>query len=126
MSSSKTITLREALKDFLREEGLSLRDILEVMDEDPRGLIESLLKRVDIDIEQAVELERNFTSRQLNLIILALHIFYIANVSGYYKGYLIVPLREEVVNKEGKITKEGLKKIIKSLGLKPRWSTLPI
>ena len=126
MNSSKTITLREALKDFLREEGLSLRDILEVMDEDPRGLIESLLKRVDIDIEQAVELERNFTSRQLNLIILALHIFYIANVSGYYKGYLIVPLREEVVNKEGKITKEGLKKIIKSLGLKPRWSTLPI
>ncbi len=126
MNSSKTITLREALKDFLREEGLSLRDILEVMDEDPRGLIESLLKRVDIDIDQAVELERNFTSRQLNLIILALHIFYIANVSGYYKGYLIVPLREEVVNKEGKITKEGLKKIIKSLGLKPRWSTLPI
>ena len=126
MNSPKTITLREALKDFLREEGLSLRDILEVMDEDPRGLIESLLKRVDIDIEQAVELERNFTSRQLNLIILALHIFYIANISGYYKGYLIVPLREEVVNKEGKITKEGLKKIIKSLGLKPRWSTLPI
>jgi len=126
MNSPKTITLREALKDFLREEGLSLRDILEVMDEDPRGLIESLLKRVDIDIDQAVELERNFTSRQLNLIILALHIFYIANISGYYKGYLIVPLREEVVNKEGKITKEGLKKIIKSLGLKPRWSTLPI
>ena len=126
MNSPKTITLREALKDFLREEGLSLRDILEVMDEDPRGLIESLLKRVDIDIDQAVELERNFTSRQLNLIILALHIFYIANISGYYKGYLIVPLREEIVNKEGKITKEGLKKIIKSLGLKPRWSTLPI
>ncbi|RLE61789.1 MAG: hypothetical protein DRJ49_07005 [Thermoprotei archaeon] len=126
MSSRRIITLKEALKDFLREEGVALEDVLEAMDEDPRGLLESLLRRVDIDFEEAMELERNFTSRQLNLLILAIHIFYIANVSGYYKGYLVVPLREEVVNEKGKVTREGLARIIKSLGLKPRWSTLPV
>jgi len=118
-SMRRVITLREALRDFLKDAGLSLSDLLSAMDEDPEGILESLLKRVDLSEEEARRLERLFSPRQLNLLILVLHIFYYANPSGYYKGYLIYPPREAVVGPLGKITKEGLQLIIKSLGLVP-------
>lgn len=111
--------MKDALRDFLRDAGLSLSDLLSAMDEDPQGIIESLLRRVDISEEEATELERRFTPRQLNLIILVLHIFYYANPSGYYKGHLIYPPRDLVVGTTGKITREGLSLVIKSLGLTP-------
>ncbi|MEM2409333.1 MAG: hypothetical protein QXF87_02350, partial [Thermofilaceae archaeon] len=85
----RVITLKDALRDFLRDSGLSLSDLLSVMDEDPRGIVESLLRRVDISEEEAVQLEQRYSPRQLNLLILVLHIFYYSNPSGYYKGYLI-------------------------------------
>ncbi len=116
------IRLKDALLDFLREQGLELEDVLDAMDEEKEGLIESLLKRVDLSYEEAYRLLSNYTSRQINLLIFAIHVFYVAVMGGVYKGKVVVPLREEVVNEKGKITREGLLKIIKSLGLKPRWT----
>ncbi|MEM1521627.1 MAG: hypothetical protein QW407_01630 [Thermofilaceae archaeon] len=115
----RVITLKDALRDFLRDSGLSLSDLLSVMDEDPRGIVESLLRRVDISEEEAVQLEQRYSPRQLNLLILVLHIFYYSNPSGYYKGYLIYPPRDLVVGATGKITREGLHLILRSLGLTP-------
>lgn len=112
--------MREALRDFLKDSGLSLSDLLSAMDEDPRGIVDSLLKRVDISEEEAKKLEGRFSPRQLNLLILVVHIFYYANTSSYYKGYLIYPPREAVVGPSGKITREGLQLIIRSLNLVPR------
>jgi len=120
------ITLREALKDYLRDQGLSIEDILDAMNEDPRGVIESLLKRVNISPEEAARLEEMYTTRQLNLLIFAIQLFYISTVTNYYKGFIIIPLREEVVGRDGKITRRGLSEIIRSLGLKPHWTTLNI
>ena len=115
----RVITLRDALRDFLKDAGLELSDLLAAMDEDPEGIIESLLKRVDISEEEARKLELAYSPHQLNLLILVLHVFYFANPSGYYKGYLIYPPRESVVGPTGKITREGLRLIIRSLGLTP-------
>jgi len=112
------ITLRDALKDFLRDAGLELNDILDAMDETPEGMVDSLLRRVDISREEAEILERAFSPRELNLLILVLHIFYYSNPSGYYKGYLIYPPRETVVGPGGKITRNGLELVISSLELK--------
>lgn len=115
----KVIALRDALSDFLKDVGLELSDLLAAMDEDPQGIIESLLRRVDISEEEARRLEAIFSPRQLNLLILVLHIFYFANPSGYYKGYLVYPPRESIVGPSGKITREGLQLVIRSLGLTP-------
>lgn len=115
----RVVTLKEALEDFLKDAGLSLADLLSVMDDDPRGIIESLLKRVDIDEEEAERLERSLTSDQLNLLILVLHVFYYANPSGYYKGFLIYPPYELVVGPTGKVTREGLHLVMRSLGIAP-------
>jgi len=115
----RVITLKEALADFLRDAGLELSDLLSAMDEDPEGIIESLMARVEIDEEEARRLERTFTARQLNLLIFVIHTFYYANPSGYYKGYLIYPPREMVVGPSGKVTREGLQLVMRSLGLVP-------
>lgn len=120
------ISLREALKDFLREQGLNINDILDAMDETPELLEKSILKRVNISWKELRGLENNYTTRQLNLMVFVIQVFYLANVSGMYKNRIIVPLREEVVGSNGKITKEGLVKIIRSLGLRPRFIDIHI
>jgi hypothetical protein len=115
----RVITLKEALRDFLKDAGLSLSDLLSAMDDDPKGIIDSLLMRVDISEEEAARLERLLTPDQLNLLILVLHVFYYANPSGYYKGYLLYPPYEMVVGPNGKVTREGLNLVMKSLGIIP-------
>ncbi|MCX8181192.1 MAG: hypothetical protein N3E41_07465 [Thermofilaceae archaeon] len=115
--------LKEALEDFLKDAGLELDDVLSVMDENPKGILESLLLRVDISEEEARKLETVLSAKQLNLLILVLHIFYYANPSGYYKGRLIYPPRYQVIGPDSKVTHEGLYIIIKSLGLTPHGFT---
>ena len=115
------ISLREALRDFLKEQGLTVNDILDAMDETPELLEKSILKRVNISWKELRGLESSYTTRQLNLIVFVIQVFYLANVSGMYKNRVIIPLREEVVGSDGRVTKEGLIKIIRSLGLRPRF-----
>ncbi|RLE93949.1 MAG: hypothetical protein DRN04_05075 [Thermoprotei archaeon] len=116
--------LREALKDFLREHNLTLEEVLSLMDEEDRdSLRASLIKRIALSPKELDALEKNYTARQLNLLILAIQVFYLSNPSGLYKGRLIIPLRDEVVGQDGRITSKGLRLILKSLGLKPRWTT---
>lgn len=117
---SDTITLREALKDFLREQGLTLDDVLSAMDEDSRGIIGSLIARASITVEEAEQLEKMYTARQLNLLIFAIHLFYYANPSGLYKGRIIIPARISVVGPDGRVTRAGLHLVMRSLGLTPR------
>ncbi len=108
----------------MREQGLTVEDVLDAMDEDPKGVIESLLARVDISEEEAVRLERLYSSRQLNLLIFAIQVFYISNPFGYYKGYLIYPPPELVLGPKGLVTRRGLALLIKSLGLKPTYKVV--
>jgi len=118
---TKYVTLKNALYDFLREKSISLNDILDAMDEDPIGLEESLLKRINISRDNVLKIIKNYTARQLNLLIFVIQVFYLSNYSGMYKNRIIIPLRDEVIDLNGKITKNGLRNIIKALGLKPRW-----
>ena len=120
------ISLREALRDFLKEQGLTVNDILDAMDETPELLEKSILKRVNISWKELRGLESSYTTRQLNLIVFVIQVFYLANVSGMYKNRVIIPLREEVVGSDGRVTKEGLIKIIRSLGLRPRFVDIHI
>ena len=115
----KVITLREALEDLLREEGITLDDLLDAMDEDPRGIAESLMARVELSEEDVRRLEEAYSPRELNLIVFVLQAFYLSVPSGIYKGMLVYPTREEVVGPSGKVTRRGLALVIRSLGLRP-------
>jgi len=110
------VHLKKALSDLLKEYGVTVYDILDAMDEEPTGIKESFMRRVTISDEEYEILARSLSARQLNLLLFALQVFYIANVSGLYKGYMIIPTRDEVVKGIATITFEGIKKVAKALG----------
>ncbi len=113
------ITLQEALLDFLKEQQLTIEDILDAMDESKDDIIKSILKRVNISYKEAEKIEKIYTARQLNLLVFVIHLFYYINPSGLYKNKLIIPPREKVVGNDGRITRDGLFLIMRSLGIIP-------
>jgi len=113
------IDLRRALKDYLKEQKISLSDLLSVMDEDKEGIMEALKKRVHLTEAQSKALERNLLSRDLNLLLFVIQTFYILNLSGMYKGFIIEPTREEIVLGD-KVTFEGCIMILKALRIPTR------
>ena len=108
------IDIRTVLKNYLKEQGVTLSDLLGVMDEQKEGIMESLRKRVDLTEDQSRALEKNLTSKQLNLLLFVVQAFYLLNPSGMYKGFIIEPKREDVVYGE-KATFEGCKMILEAL-----------
>lgn len=110
------IPLKKAVDDYLREQGLTVADIVKVMDEDKESIAESLGKRCAISFRTGRSLLEKLTSRQLNFLIFVIQAFYIVNVTGMYKGLIIYPKRELVVTGQ-KITEEGLRQILKALEL---------
>lgn len=115
-----SIRLKDALKDFLKEQKLNINDILDAMDEDPEGILESLRKRTWLNEKETRELMERYTARKINLLIFILQTFYLINPSGLYKGLLLEPSADEVVSK-GKATKTGLMRIIKELETRITW-----
>lgn len=116
MPGEDYISLRKVLKDYLREQRITLNDLLSVMDEDKEGIMEALGKRVYLTSRQSKVLERNLSSRELNLLLFVIQAFYILNPSGLYKGLIIDPVREDVMRGD-KVTFEGCKSLLKSLGI---------
>ena len=108
------IDLRKALKNLLREHGVTLQDVLSLMDEEKGGIIDALKKRIHLTDAQCKSLERNLSSRDLNLLLFVVQTFYIVNPGGLYKGLIIEPRREDVMGRE-KVTFEGCKMILEAL-----------
>ena len=108
------IHIRKVLKDFLKEKGTTLTNLLSVMDEDKTGIIEALHQRIHLTESQALALDRNLSSRNLNLLLFVIQAFYLINPSGMYKGEFIEPALEDVLWRE-KITFKGCLKILKAL-----------
>lgn len=120
MAGEDYIDVKLALKDFLRDNDLTLNDILSAMDEDKEGAIEALRKRTLLSEYELKQLERRATSRQLNILLFVIQLFYLANPSGFYKGRIIYPCRDEAV-RDGKVTAESIKQILKILGIHIGW-----
>ncbi len=72
------IDLRRALKNFLKEHGVTLMDVLSIMD--------ALRMRVHLNPAQSRRLERNLSSGDLNTPLFVIQTFYILNPSSLYKG----------------------------------------
>lgn len=114
------IDLKLALKDYLREHGLTLNDILMAMDDDREGALEALRKRTLLTEDELEQLERKLTSRQLNTLLFVIQVFYIVNVSGLYKGRMIYPCRDDIV-RDNRVTSEGVKMVLRALGIHFDW-----
>ena len=110
----KYVDLRTALKNYLKEQGITLQDLLSSMDEDKEGIMEALRKRVYLTEDQSRILEEKLTSKELNLLLFVIQAFYILNPSGMYRGFIIEPTREDVMYGD-KATFEGCKLILKAL-----------
>jgi len=108
------IDLRRVLKDYLQEEDVTLQDLLSVMDEDKKSIIQALRERIHLTKDQCEILERKLTSKELNLLLFVIQAFYLLNPSGVYKGRIIQPAREDVVWGE-KATFEGCIQILAAL-----------
>jgi len=118
------VPLRKALEDFLKQFDLTVEDILDAMDESKEGAIESLKMRANLTEKDIKFIEQNFTSRDINLLVFVIQVFYSPTSPGLYRNLLVIPTRDEVVGPDGKVTREGLVKIMRALGLRPR--NLPI
>ena len=118
-SKRRYIDLRTALKNYLREQGITLSDLLGMMDEDKEGIMDALKKRVHLNERQSRMLEENLTSKQLNLLLFVIQAFYILNPSGLYKDLIIEPTREDVLYGD-KVTFEGCKMILEALRISTR------
>jgi len=114
MSPVGYIDLRRALKNFLKEQGVTLRDVLSLMDESKEGIMEALRKRIHLTEAQSRALERGLSSKDLNLLLFVIQTFYIVNPAGLYKGFIIEPKREDVMW-GNKVTFEGCKMILEAL-----------
>ena len=110
----KYIDLRTALKNYLKEQGITLQDLLSSMDEDKEGIMDALRKRVYLTENQSRILEEKLTSKELNLLLFVIQAFYILNPSGMYRDFIIEPTREDVMYGD-KATFEGCKLILKAL-----------
>ena len=108
------IHIRNVLKNYLKEQRITLSDLLSVMDEDKRGIMEALRERIHLTERQSKALERGVTSRDLNLLLFVIQAFYLLNPSGMYKDLIIEPAREDIVW-GGKVTFEGCKSLLKAL-----------
>ncbi|MCW4020034.1 MAG: hypothetical protein NWF14_02225 [Candidatus Bathyarchaeota archaeon] len=108
------IHVRRVLKDFLKEQRTALSDLRGVMDEGKEGIMEALRGIVNLTDAQVGALERGLRSKELNLLLFVVQAFYLLNPSGMYKGFIIEPVRDNVVWGE-KATFEGCKAILKAL-----------
>jgi len=110
------IHLKKALKDYLKEQGITLKDLLNVMDEDKEDIIQALNERVHLTKTQSRVLERGLSSKDLNLLLFVIQAFYLLNPSGMYKGLITEPARGDIIWSD-KATFEGCMAILKSLGI---------
>ena len=91
------IRLKEAVEDLLKEQGIVLKGVLDMMDEGRGSAMESLSRISGLDEERLSSIAERLSHRQINLLTFALYALYLNNVSGLYKGMILVPNREEVM-----------------------------
>ncbi len=115
------VRLRDAIKDFLRDNQIEIQDILDAMDESKENAEKALLRRTNLSKKEVRALVNSISSKKINLLLFALQTFYISNPSGMYKGRILIPLRNEVII-HGKASKRGLRLLMHELRITADWA----
>lgn len=101
---------------MLFEYGITLKDLLDAMDEDQESVKMSLLRVAHLNEEQLIFIERKLKSSEINYLVFVLQTFYVLNEAGLYKNLIIIPKRDDVMRGR-KATFEGLLAVSEALGI---------
>jgi len=110
------IHLKEAVEDLLKEQGIVLKNVLDMMDEGSDSTMESLSRISGLSEEQLSSIVEMLSYRQINMLTFAVYALYLNNMSGLYKGMILVPNREEVMIGQ-RVTFNGLSMVARALGM---------
>lgn len=108
------IPVESALRDLLREYGITLQDLLIAMSSENVDVYEEIIKRLEVKSRDVVETVLGIPWDLAALTLFTVQAFYLTNPSGLYKGYLLDPSREEIVVGD-KIRFLGMIKLINRL-----------
>ena len=98
LSGEKRVSVEEALKDLLREYGISLDDLLMAMREEGIDVYEELIKRIEYPSKDLIAYIYNLPWKLVALTLFTLQALYIVNPSGLYKGCFLDPPRNLIVS----------------------------
>lgn len=94
----RSIPIETALQDLLREYGIELEDLLIAMIDEGIDVYKELIKRIDRLTKDAIKVIESKPWKLVALTLFVLQAFYIINLSGLYKGCLLDPPREIIMN----------------------------
>jgi len=110
------VGLKEAIEDLLKEQGLLLKDVLDMMDEGRDSTMEFLSRISGLSEEQLYSVSEKLSYRQINLLTFALYAMYLNNMPGLYEGFVLMPSRDEVMIGQ-RVTLDGLGLVARALGI---------
>jgi len=97
LSGENRIPVEKALLDLLREQGITVNDLLAAMREEGIDVYGELVKRLVYPARDTVAYIYGMPWKLAALTLFALQALYIVNPGGLYKGFLLDPPREIVV-----------------------------
>jgi hypothetical protein len=110
----RRISVIKAFKDLLREYGITIDDFIKAMEEENIDVYKELIDRLSVKSKDMISLIYSLPWRKACILLFIIQAFYIINVPGQYKGYLLDPPREVIMN-GNKVKPIGLIYLIKYL-----------
>ena len=93
----KKINVIYAFFDLLREYGLTVEDLVKAMDEENIDVYNELINRLSVKSRDIVSYIYSIPWKKACILLFIIQAFYIVNIPGQYKGYLLDPPRDAVM-----------------------------
>lgn len=92
------IDVYRAFLDLLKEYGITVEDLLTAMRSEGIDVYDEIIKRISYSSPFIEKTVYSLPWRKAAILLFILQTFYVVNISGIYKGYLIDPPRELVMD----------------------------
>lgn len=92
------IDVYRAFLDLLKEYGITVEDLLTAMRSEGIDVYDEIIKRISYLSPFIEKTVYSLPWRKATILLFILQTFYVVNISGIYKGYLIDPPRELVMD----------------------------
>lgn len=114
MTYMRKIPVETALRDLLREYGISLQDLLIAIQSENIDVYNELIARLEVKGRDVTETVFSIPWSLAAITLFTIQALYLMNPSGLYKGYLLDPKREEIVAVD-KVRFYGLLRLVSRL-----------
>ncbi len=114
ISITRYISVVNAFLDLLREYGITIDDLLKAMEEENIDVYDEIIKRLSSKPRDVVKIVYSLPWRNASILLFIIQAFYVINIPGQYKGYLLDPPRHLIMAGD-KVKPSGLIYLIKYL-----------